>query len=68
VWHLVSTAVGELRPGVGAVDLLEAGFPGGSVTSCPKIRAMEIIEELEPVRRSVYCGAIDYLSVAPSTT
>ncbi len=63
MWHLVSTAVGELRPGVGAVGLLEAGFPGGSVNSCPKIRAMKIIKDLELVRRSVYCGAIGYLSL-----
>lgn len=62
VWHLVSTVTGELRPGVGAIDLLRAGFPGGSVTGCPKIRAMEIIEELEPVRRGIYCGSIGYLS------
>lgn len=62
VWHLVSTVTGELRPGLGAVDLLEAGFPGGSVTGCPKIRAMEIIEELEPIRRGIYCGSIGYLS------
>jgi para-aminobenzoate synthetase component 1 len=62
VWHLVSTVRGELRPELDAVDLLRACFPGGSVTGCPKIRAMQIIEELEPVRRGVYCGAIGYLS------
>ncbi len=62
VWHLVSTVCGELRPGLDAVDLLRACFPGGSVTGCPKIRAMEIIEELEPVRRGAYCGSIGYLS------
>jgi para-aminobenzoate synthetase component I len=62
VWHLVSTVCGEIRPGLDAVDLLRACFPGGSVTGCPKIRAMEIIEEFEPVRRGVYCGAIGYLS------
>lgn len=45
------------------MDLLEAGFPGGSVTSYPKIRAVEIIEELEPVKRGVYCGAIGYLNL-----
>jgi para-aminobenzoate synthetase component 1 len=62
VWQMVSTVRGELRPELGAVDLLQACFPGGSVTGCPKIRAMEIIEELEPVRRGVYCGSIGYLS------
>lgn len=62
VWHLVSTVTGELAPGKGPVELLAACFPGGSVTGAPKIRAMEIIEELEPVRRGVYCGAIGYMS------
>ena len=62
VWQMVSTVRGELRSELGAVDLLRACFPGGSVTGCPKIRAMEIIEELEPVRRGVYCGSIGYLS------
>ncbi len=62
VWHLVSTVRGTVRPELTAVDLLRACFPGGSVTGCPKIRAMAIIEELEAVRRGVYCGAIGYLS------
>jgi para-aminobenzoate synthetase component I len=61
VWQMVSTVSGELCPGLGAVELLRACFPGGSVTGCPKIRAMEIIEELEPVRRGVYCGSIGYI-------
>ncbi len=62
VHHLVSTVIGKLRGGVGAVDLLRAGFPGGSITGAPKIRAMEIIEELEPHRRNIYTGAIGYIS------
>ena len=61
VHHLVSTVTGELRPGCDAIDLLRATFPGGSITGAPKIRAMEIIAELEPVRRDVYCGTIAYL-------
>jgi para-aminobenzoate synthetase component I len=61
VMHLVSSVVGQLRDGLGAVDLIEACFPGGSITGAPKIRAMEIIAELEPVRRGPYCGAIGHV-------
>ena len=63
VHHLVSTVVGDLTPGLDALDLLTASFPGGSITGAPKIRAMEIIAELEPSARSIYCGAIGYVSV-----
>ncbi|WP_341501326.1 aminodeoxychorismate synthase component 1 [Gallaecimonas sp. GXIMD4217] len=62
VHHLVSTVTSELAEGQTAVDLLAAAFPGGSITGAPKVRAMEIIEELEPHRRSAYCGSIAYLS------
>ena len=62
VHHLVSTVTGELAPQYSANDLLRGAFPGGSITGAPKIRAMEIIEELEPNRRSVYCGSIGYIS------
>jgi len=63
VHHLVSTVEGELASEYNATDLLRGAFPGGSITGAPKIRAMEIIEELEPQRRSVYCGSIGYISV-----
>jgi len=62
VYHGAATIEGTLRADVSFVDLLRAVFPGGSITGAPKIRAMEIIEELEPVRRSPYCGAIGYLA------
>ncbi len=61
VHHLVSTVTGTLAPHRDAIDLLRGCFPGGSITGAPKLRAMEIIEELEPDRRGVYCGAIGYI-------
>ena len=61
VHHLVSTITGVLNADQHALDLLKSCFPGGSITGAPKIRAMEIIEELEPHRRGVYCGAIGYV-------
>ncbi|MGI8547284.1 MAG: aminodeoxychorismate synthase component I [Gemmatimonadaceae bacterium] len=63
VWQMVSAVTGTLRPDLDAIDLVRACFPGGSVTGCPKIRAMEIIDELEPARRGIYCGAIGYVSL-----
>ena len=62
VFHLVSTVQGKLRKNKTSIDLLKAVFPGGSITGCPKIRAMEVIDELEPVKRHVYTGAIGYIS------
>jgi len=62
VFHGVATIEGRLRGDVSFVDLLAATFPGGSVTGAPKIRAMQIIDELEPCRRGPYCGAIGYLA------
>ncbi len=61
VHHLVSSVRGKLRPELGAVDLLRATFPGGSVTGAPKIRAMQIIDELEACQRGPYCGAIAWI-------
>ncbi len=62
VHHLVSTITGELEEAKDALDLLAAVFPGGSITGAPKHRAMEIIQELEPNQRDIYCGSIFYLS------
>jgi len=62
VHHLVSTVRARLAAGVSPLTVLRDCFPGGSITGAPKLRAMEVIEELEPQRRSVYCGAIGYLS------
>lgn len=61
VHHLVSIVTGELMADKSAIDLLRGCFPGGSITGAPKLRAMQIIEELEPHRRGVYCGAIGYI-------
>jgi anthranilate synthase component 1 len=62
VMHLVSNVEGNLKQGLDAFDVLEACFPAGTVTGAPKVRAMEIIEELEPMRRGPYAGAVGYLS------
>jgi para-aminobenzoate synthetase component I len=61
VFHLTSTVVGQLREGKSLIDLLKATFRGGSITGAPKVRAMEIIDELEPTRRSVYTGSLGYI-------
>ncbi|MEW5948823.1 MAG: aminodeoxychorismate synthase component I [Thermodesulfobacteriota bacterium] len=63
VFHLVSTVTGMLRRDCTQTDVLRAVFPGGSITGCPKIRAMEIIEELEPAKRGIYTGSIGYVSL-----
>ena len=64
VMHIVSTVVGELAPGVTAFDALRATFPAGTLTGAPKVRAMELIDELEPVRRGLYGGTVGYLDFA----
>lgn len=61
VQHLVSAVTGQLMPGMSPVDLLQATFPGGSITGAPKIRAMEIIADLEPHARGAYCGSLGYM-------
>lgn len=62
VHHLVSSVEGELMPGKSAIDLIRATFPGGSITGAPKIRAMEIISEIEPTVRGPYCGSMGYIA------
>lgn len=61
VFHLVSTVTGELKEEVDAIDVIRASFPGGSITGAPKIRAMEVIDELEPTQRNIYTGSIGYI-------
>ena len=61
VMHLVSNISGQLKPEYNAIDLIKSLFPGGTITGCPKVRCMEIIEELEPVRRSLFYGSCGYL-------
>jgi anthranilate synthase component 1 len=60
VMHIVSNVDGRIQPGLDAIDVFRASFPAGTVTGAPKVRAMEIIDELEPVRRGVYSGAVGY--------
>src|SRR5690606_36797892 len=62
VMHIVSNVVGTLKPGCSAIDVLRATFPAGTLSGAPKIRAMEIIDELEPVKRGICGGAVGYLS------
>ncbi|MFP3874290.1 MAG: anthranilate synthase component I [Thiohalophilus sp.] len=62
VMHIVSNVTGRIKPGISNMDVLRATFPAGTVSGAPKIRAMEIIDELEPVKRGVYAGAVGYLS------
>ena len=64
VMHIVSNVIGRINPGTSATDVLRATFPAGTVTGAPKIRAMEIIDQLEPVKRGVYAGAVGYLGWA----
>src|SRR3989304_4233262 len=61
VMHIVSNVEATLKPGLNAIDVLRATFPAGTVRGAPKVRAMEIIDELEPVKRGIYAGAVGYL-------
>ncbi|MBL8510916.1 MAG: chorismate-binding protein, partial [Betaproteobacteria bacterium] len=67
VMHLVSNVEGEIREDIGPIDLLRATFPAGTVTGTPKVRAMEIIDELEPSKRGIYAGAAGYLGFDGAT-
>ena len=62
VMHIVSNVEGVLKPGLNSIDVLRATFPAGTVSGAPKVRAMEIIDELEPTKRGVYSGAVGYIS------
>jgi anthranilate synthase component 1 len=62
VMHIVSNVEGRLKPGLTSIDVLRAAFPAGTVSGAPKVRAMEIIDELEPTRRGIYSGAVGYIS------
>ncbi len=61
VMHIVSNVEGRIAPGLDAIDVFKAAFPAGTVTGAPKVRAMQIIDELEPVRRGIYSGAVGYI-------
>jgi anthranilate synthase component 1 len=61
VMHIVSNVEGALKPDLDAIDVIKATFPAGTVSGAPKVRAMEIIDELEPTKRGIYAGAIGYL-------
>ncbi|HEX7560870.1 MAG TPA: aminodeoxychorismate synthase component I, partial [Candidatus Humimicrobiaceae bacterium] len=63
VFHLVSTVTGQMQEGYGHIDIIKAAFPGGSITGAPKIRAMEIIDSLEPTARNIYTGSIGYIGL-----
>lgn len=63
VFHLISNIIGQLRPELTVMELLKAAFPGGSITGAPKLRAMEIIDELEHGQRNLYTGSIGYISL-----
>ena len=63
VVHIVSKITGKLKNGKDALDVIKAMFPGGTITGCPKIRCMQIIDELEPVRRGVYTGSLGYIDL-----